>query len=177
MGQTQTTNTSPDPRTTEVLRALQRARGMVANVPPLNSAPAAARPSELPQRREVPADGGRSLQDVALERLASSVRRLETALVASTEKLTDFQRTQDRTVRELHQSVQGLKHRADVLAGWHAWGARRVAVWGAILALLVAGAVALTWRTHTVVLSTRAVLKQILDNQARTQAAKSERRR
>ncbi len=112
-----------------------------------------------------------------VERLASSVRFLETALVAATENLTAFQRGQDRTVRELRESVQDLKHQADVLAGWHAWGARRVTAWGAILALLVAGAVALSWRTNAVVLTTHAILEQILENQARAQAAKSGKRR
>lgn len=167
---------SPDPRAAEVLRALQRARGMVVNAAPLNSAPVAARSPELPPLREVPSNGGRASQDV-VERLASSVRFLETALVAATERLTDLQRSQDRTVRELHESVQGFKHQADVLAGWHAWGTRRVAAWGVILGLLVGAVVALSWRTRVVALSTHAVLEQILENQARAQAAKTEKRR
>jgi hypothetical protein len=112
-----------------------------------------------------------------VERLASSVRFLETALVAATEKLADFQRSQDRTAREFHEAVQGLRHHAAVLAGWHAWGTRRVTAWGVILGLLVGAGVALSWRTHVVALSTHAVLEQILENQARAQAAKSERRR
>jgi hypothetical protein len=166
MSETETANKRPDPRTTDVLRALQRARGMVAD---------AARSSELPPLHEVPSNGGRASQDV-LERLASSVRFLETALGAATEKLTDLQRSQDRAVRELHEAVQGLKHQADVLAGWHAWGTRRVAAWGLILGVLVGAAVALSWRTHAVALSTHAVLEQILENQARAQAAKIEKR-
>jgi hypothetical protein len=168
-------STNPDPRTAEVLRALQRARGMVANGGPQVSVPGASRtPETLP--RGLPANGGHSSQDV-LESLASSVRFLETALVNAGEKLSDFQRSQDRAVQELRASVQDLKHQADVLAGWYTWGARRVTTWGAILALLVAGAVALSWRTHAVAVNTHTVLQQILENQARTQAAKSGRRR
>jgi len=167
MRENETANKRPDPRTTEVLRALQRARGMVAD---------AARSSELPPLREVTTNGGRASQD-GVERLASSVRFLEAALVAATEKLTDFQRSQDRTVRELHEAVQGLKHQADVLAGWHAWGTRRVTAWGVVLGLLVGAGVALSWRTHVIALSTHAVLEQILENQARAQATKSEKRR
>jgi hypothetical protein len=176
MGETETASTSPDPRTAEVLRALQRARGMVANAGSLSSAPVAARSPELPPLREVASNGGRTSQDV-VESLASSVRFLETALVNATDKLADFQRSQERAVRELRESVQGLKHQADVLAGWYVWGARRVAAWGVILALLVAAAAALSWRARAVVLSTHAVLEQILENQARAQAAKSGRRR
>lgn len=176
MSESESANASPDPRTAEVLRALQRARGMVANAGHLDSAPAAARSPELPPLREVPSNGGGASQDV-VERLASSARFLETALVAATQKLTDFQRSQDRSVRELHEAVQGSKRQAAVLAGWHAWGTRRVAAWGVILGLLVSAAVALSWRTHAVALSTHAVLAQILENQARAQAAKSGKRR
>jgi hypothetical protein len=175
MSETETANTSPDPRTAEVLRALQRARGMVANAGPLSSAPVAARSPELPPLREVPSNGSRASQD--LKSLASSVRFLETALVTATQKVTDFHRSQDRAVRELRESMQGLKHQTDALAGRHARGARRVAAWGAILGLLVAAAVALSWRTHAVALSTHAVLEQILENQAQAQAARSGRRR
>jgi hypothetical protein len=102
MSETEATNTSPDPRTAEVLRALQRARGMVAN----------AEPHPL---RGVTSNGGPAAQDVA-ESLVSSARFLENALVNATEKLTELQRGQDRAVRELRESVQGLKHQADVLA-------------------------------------------------------------
>jgi hypothetical protein len=158
MSETETANTSPDPRTAEVLRALQRAKGMVANAGPLSLAPVAARSPELPPLREVPSNGGRTSQDV-VESLASSVRFLETALVTATEKLTDFHRSQDRAVRELRESMQGLKHQTDALAGRHARGARRVAAWGAILGLLVAAAVALSWRTHAVARSTHTVLE------------------
>jgi hypothetical protein len=167
MSEPETANKCPDPRTAEVLRALARARGMVAN---------AARSSELPPIREVPSNGGSASQDVA-ERLASSVRLLETAFVAATQKLTESQRSQDRSVCELREAVKDLKRQAAVLAGWHAWGTRRVAAWGVILGLLVGAAVALSWRTHAVALSTHAILEQILDNQARAQAAKSGKRR
>jgi len=172
MSEPEKANTSPDPRTAEVLRALQRARGMVASAP---------RSSDLSPLRELLSNEGRASQDVT-ERLASSVRFLETALVTATEKLADFQRSQDRTLRELHEAVQTLKHEADVLAGWHAWGTRRVAAWGLILGVVVGAAVALSWRTHAVALRTHAVLEQILENQVQAakiqaQAVKGGRRR
>jgi hypothetical protein len=160
-------STNLDSGTADVLRALQRARGMVATG-------ASRAPETVP--RAWPADGGPPSQEV-LETLASSVRFLETALVTASQKLSDFQRSQDRAVQELRGSVQDLKRQADVLGGGCAWGARRVATWGTILALLVAGGVALSWRTHAVAASTHAVLEQILENQARAQAAKSGKRR
>ncbi len=171
MSETDSPSTSPDPRTAEVLRALQRARVVVANAP-LNSAPVAARSPEPPALREVPANGGRPSQDVVVDRLASSVRFLEAALVAANDKLTEFQKSQDRTVRELQESVQGLKHQADMLAGWHAWRTRRVAAWRVILGVLIGAVVALSWQTRAVALRTHAVLEQILENQAHIQAAK-----
>jgi hypothetical protein len=167
MSEPEKASTNPDSRTAEVLRALQRARGMVAT--------GASRTPEIVPRAW-PADGGHASQEV-LETLASSVRFLETALVTASEKLSDFQRSQDRAVQELRGSVRDLEQQADVLAGWYAWGVRRVTTWGAILALLVVGAVALSWRTHAVAGSTHAVLEQILENQARAQAAKSGKRR
>jgi hypothetical protein len=120
----------------------------------------------------MPANGGRPSQDVVVDRLASSVRFLEAAIVAANDKLTEFQKSQDRAVRELHESVQGLKRQADVLAGWHAWRTRRVAASGVILGVLVGAAVALSWQTRAAALRTHAVLEQILENQAQLQAAK-----
>jgi hypothetical protein len=159
--------TNLDPRTADVLRALERARGMVAT--------GASRAPGI-VTRAWPADGGHPSQEV-LETLASSVRFLETALVTASEKLNDFQRSQDRAVQELRGSVRDLEQQADVLARWCSWGVRRVTTWGAVLALLAVGAVALSWRTHAVAASTHAVLEQILENQARAQAAKSGKRR
>ncbi len=161
MSEAKKTGASPDPRTAEVLRALERARGMVAS------------PDAL--LRPLAADG-HSPQDV-LETLATRVRFLETALATACEKLSDCQRTQDRAVQGLRESMQDLKHQADVLGGWYAWGGRRVTTWGAILALLAVGAVALSWRTYAVAISTHSVLEQILENQTRAQATKSGKRR
>ncbi len=176
MGEPEATNMNPDPRTAEVLRALQRARGTMANAGQVSSARVAAGSLEPHPLRGVPSNGGTAAQDVP-ESLVSSARFLENALVSATEKLTELQRGHDRAVRELRDSVQGLKCQADILASRHAWGVRRVSAWGIILGLLVAAAVALSWRTYTVALSTHAVLEQILENQARAQATKSGRRR
>ena len=91
MSEPENTSMNPDPRTAEVLRALQRARGMVASGRPLISVPGASRtPETLP--RASPANGGHASQEV-LESLASSVRFLETALVTAGEKLSDPSRS------------------------------------------------------------------------------------
>jgi hypothetical protein len=112
-----------------------------------------------------------------VQTLSATARILERTLVTTTEKLADFQRSQDRAVWELRESGQALKQQADVLADWYSWAVRRVAAWGLILGFLVAAAVALAWRTNTIAASTHAILEQILDNQARAKAVKSGRRR
>jgi hypothetical protein len=176
MSETEATNTSPDPRTAEVLRALQRARGMISSAGSLSSAPAPERSRELLALCEGRSTGGPAEKDL-VQTLSAAARILERALVTVTEKQADLQRGQDRAVWELRESLQALKQQADVLADWYAWAVRRVAAWGFILGLLVAGAVVLAWRTNSVAASTHAILEQILDNQARTQAVKSGNRR
>ncbi len=177
MGETETTDTRPDARTAEVLRALQRAKGTVANTP-LSSAPLEDRLPKAAAVECVPSrlNGGRPAQD-PMESVAASLRALEHALVTATAKLADVQRAQDGAVREIRGSVQGLKRHADVVASWSACSTRWVIAWGVILALLIVAVATLSWRTHEVVLNTDAVLEQILENQARGQASKSGKRR
>jgi hypothetical protein len=174
MSESESAHGSPDPRTAEVLRALQRARGMMSNAGSPSCAPDRSR-ALLPLREER-SNAGPAAQEL-VETMSATARLLERALVTATEKQVDLQRSQDRAIWELRESVQGLKHRADILAGSYAWAVRRVAAWGLILGLLVAAAVALSWRTNTIAASTHAIVVQILDNQARAQAVKSRKRR
>jgi hypothetical protein len=176
MSESESAHSSPDPRTAEVLRALQRARGMMPNAGSPSSAPGPERSPELPPPREELSNAGPAAQEL-VESMSATARILERALVAATEKQADVQRGQDRAVWELRQSTQGLKHQADVLADWYAWAVRRVATWGLLLGLLVGAAATLAWRANTIAASTHAILEQILDNQARAQAAKSGKRR
>ena len=55
--------------------------------------------------------------------------------------------------------------------------ALRVAAWAVVLALALAAGFALAWRAHVLAQSTHDVLQQILENQAKAQAAKSGKRR
>jgi uncharacterized protein YoxC len=174
MSETDTSNPSLDPRTAEVLRVVQRAKGMVANADPASSPPDSERSSALP--RGVHSTGAPADQEAA-QNLLLSWRALETALVTATKMLSDGQRSQDRTVQELRGSVQGLKQQADALAGRRARSVAHVAAWGVLLAILITAVAALSWRTQAVASSTHAILEQILDNQARAQAAKSGKRR
>ena len=54
---------------------------------------------------------------------------------------------------------------------------RQVATWGVVLAVVLAGGIALAWRAHTLARSTHDILQQILENQTKAQAAKATKRR
>jgi len=175
MGEMESTNPIPDPRTAEVLRVLQRAKGTVnAELGPTLRPPDLV--DGLAMLREALSNRNAGVQE-AVQGLASSVRALEGVLATSTEKAAEFQRGQERGVREQRDSVLGLRHRVDALAVRQAWCARLVVAGGLVLGLLFAGVVMLSWRTRAVALDTHAVLVQILANQARLQAAKSGKRR
>ncbi len=172
MSETESTNAIPDPRTAEVLRVVQRAKGTVS----AELAPTFRPPDLAVMLREALSNRNAGLQE-GVESLASTVRGLEGVLVTSAEKAAEFQRGQERSLRELRDSVQGLKRQVDVVAGRQGWWARLVVAGGLILGLLFGGVITLCWRTRAVALDTHAVLVQILDNQARLQAAKSGKRR
>src|SRR6266704_866553 len=104
------TTWSLDPRTAEVLRALDRAKGTIVKTTPVTEETAKS--------------------------LASSARILERVVVVPSEKLADLQRGQEIAVTELRESVHGLTRQTDALAAWRAWWTRQVAVWGLVLALL-----------------------------------------
>jgi len=175
MSQTQSTNRIPDPRTAEVLRVVQRAKGTVnAELAPQLRIPDLA--DGLVMLREALSNRNAGVQE-GVQSLVSSVRVLEGVLATSTEKAAESQRGQERSLRELRDSVQGLRQQVDTLARRQAWWATLVLAAGLILGLLFAGVLTLTWRTRAVALDTHAVLVQILENQARLQAVKSGKRR
>jgi Na+(H+)/acetate symporter ActP len=144
---------SLDPRTAEVLRFLDRARGTLAKTQPNLTIEATA------------------------ESLDSTARVLERVVAVAGERLADFQRGQDGAVRELRVSVDGLIRQADVLAASRRWWTKQVAAWAVVLTLSVAAGVALAWRAHALAQSTHDILQQILENQTRAQAPKGGKRR
>ena len=175
MSDTESTNAIPDLRTADVLRVVQRAKGTVeAELAPTLRAPDVAH--GLVMLREALANRNAGVQE-GVQGLVSSVRALEGVLTTSTAKAAEFQRGQERSLSELRDSVQGLRHQVDTLARRQAWWARLVVAGGLIIGLLFAGVLTLSWRTRVVALDTHAVLVQILENQARLQAAKGGKRR
>jgi len=153
----------PDARTAEVLRALHRAKGTVMGTDVPTSSPST----------ETLAWELRALR----ERLASCTGILERAVIVPSEKLADFQRSQDGAVRELREALHGLTRQTDVLPAWRAWWARGAAAWGLVLVVLFGVGVGLAWRAHTLAQSTHDILAQILANQESAQAAKAGKRR
>jgi hypothetical protein len=142
-----------DPRAAEVLRFLDRARGTIAKTQPILTVEATA------------------------ESLESTARVLERVVAVAGERLADFQRGQDGAVRELRVSVDRLIRQADLSASWRAWWMRQVATWGVVLAVVLAGGIALAWRAHTLAQSTHDILQQILENQTKAQTSAATKRR
>src|SRR5437867_534064 len=168
---------SLDPRTAEVLRSLDRAKGTIARMEVPTSSPSAANLArELRALREGLSQTTPNIEATA-QSLDSSARALERVVAVAGERLTDFQRGQDGAVSELRVSVDRLIRQADALAAWRAWWTRRVATWAVVLALVFAAGIALAWRAHAVAQSTHDILQQILENQTKAQAAKSGKRR
>lgn len=115
--------------------------------------------------------------EATAQSLDSTARLMEGVVAVAAERLADFQRGQDRAVRELHESVDRLIRQGDVLAAWRARWKRQVATWSLVLALVFAAGIALAWRAHATALSTHDILQQILENQTKAQAAKGGKRR
>ena len=117
---------SLDPRTAEVLRALHRAKGTVVRADLPTSFPSAAELAyDLRALREALSKTTPVTEETA-QSLASSARVLERVVVVPPERLADLQRGQESAVRELRESVNGLKHQAEALAAWRAWWTRQV---------------------------------------------------
>jgi hypothetical protein len=168
---------SLDPRTTEVLRSLDRAKGTIAKTEVPTSSPSAANLArELRALREGLSQTSPNIEATA-QSLDSTARVLERGVAVGGERLADFQRAQDRAVRELRESVDRLIRQADVLAAWRVGWTRQVVTWGIALALVLASGIALAWRAHALAQSTHDILQQILENQTKAQAAKATKRR
>ena len=164
---------SLDPRTAEVLRALDRAKGTIVKTALPTSFPSAANlVRDLRALREVLATTTPITEETA-QSLASSARILERVVVVPSDKLADLQRGQEIAVTELRESVHGLTRQADALAAWRAWWTRQVAVWCVVLALLFTAGMALLWRAHSLAQTTHDILEQILENQSQAKAAKA----
>jgi hypothetical protein len=168
---------SPDARTAEVLRALDRAKGTIGGSEvPTDCSSTGALFWEL---RALVASLARTTPVVedAAKRLASCAGQLERAMVVPREKLAEFQRTQNGAYRELRESAQALERQADVLATWRTWWTRLVVAWTLFLMSLFGAALGLAWRAHTLAQSTHDILEQILENQTKAHAAPAGKRR
>jgi len=168
---------SLDPRTAEVLRSLDRAKGTIAKTEVPTASPSAANLArELRALREGLAQTSPNIEATA-QSLDSTARVLERAVTMAAERLADFQRGHEGSVRELRVSVDRLIRQADVLGAWRAWWMRRVATWAVVLALVLGAGMVLAWRAHALAQSTHDILQQILENQTKAQPAKGGKRR
>jgi hypothetical protein len=168
---------SLDPRTAEVLRSLDRAKGTLARMEVPPTSPLAVNlDRELRAPREGLSQTSPNIEATA-QSLDSTARVLERVVTMAGERLSGFQRGQDSAVRELRVSVDRLIRQADVLAAWRTWWMRQMVTWGMVLALVLAAGIALAWRAHAVAQSTHDILQQILENQTKAQAAKGGKRR
>jgi hypothetical protein len=167
----------PDARTAEVLRALHRAKGTIAEPDtPTSSRSMETLGWEVCSLREWLSKTSPIVEDAA-RRLATTAAIFERAVLVPSEKLDNFQRSHDAAVREVREAVHALKRQADSLASWRAWWARHVAAFCLTIALLLAGGIGLAWKAHTLAKRTHDMLAQILANQESAQAAKAGKRR
>jgi len=170
MSESQDVFTTSDRRAAEVLRVLERARGNVGapDVPTLRM----VEPAKGETAVRLVLSTADHAAEAAAESLVTSARALESVVVPATQRLADLQRTEERILRELSESVQALRRQTEVLVAWRACLGSHVAGWGLILALLASTGIAIAWRSREVALRTQGVLEQILENQAQLQAAK-----
>jgi len=166
-----------DPRTAEVLRSLDRAKGTIARMEVPTAAPSVADLArEMRALREGLSQTTPNIE-ATTQSLDSTARALERVVALAGERLADFQRGRDGAVSELRVSVDRLIRQADVLAAWRAWWTRQVATWAVVLTLVLAAGIAFAWRAYAVAQSTHDILQQILENQTKAQAAKATKRR
>ena len=118
-----------DPRTAEVLRSLDRAKGTIAKTEvPSSSASAVNLARELRALREGLSQTTPNIE-AAAQSLDSTARVLERVVTIASERLAQFQRGQDGGVSELRVSVDRLVRQADLLVAWRAWWTRQVVTW------------------------------------------------
>ncbi len=166
-----------DPRTAEVLRALERARGILIDskglgASRLSEGAAAVLVHDVRLLREALSKAALLPGEMA-ERLAASTRALERSLSAPSAALTDLQRRYECLARELGESAQRQRREEDRIGAWYGWWRRRLAAWTLVLGALLVVAGALAWRAHSLAQSTHDILQQILENQAKAQSAPS----
>src|SRR5262249_17117146 len=168
---------SADAQTAEVLRALDRAKGTIAGTDVLTGC--SSTDALLWELRALVAWLSRTTPVVedAAKRLASCAGQLERALVVPSEKLAEFQRTQNGAFRELRESAQGLERQADVLATWRTWWTRLIAASVLVVMSLFGATLGLAWRARALAQSTHDILEQILENQTKAHAAPAGKRR
>jgi hypothetical protein len=166
----------PDARTAEVLRALHRAKGTIAEPdPPTSSRSMETLGWELRSLREWLSRTSPIVEE-ATRRLVATAAVFERAVLVPSEKLDSFQRSHDGAVRDLREAVHALKRQVDALAAWRAWWATNVAAFCLVITLLLAGGIGLAWRAHALTKSTHDILGQILENQEWARAHKAGRR-
>src|SRR5258706_7401120 len=118
---------SLDPRTAEVLRSLDRAKGTIARMEVPTAAPSAANLArELRALREGLSQTTPNTE-AAAQSLDSAARVLERVVTMAGERLADFQRGQDGAVSELRVSVDRLIRQADSLVALRGWWTTQVA--------------------------------------------------
>jgi hypothetical protein len=169
-----------DPKTAEVLRALQRARETTtpttrdddeilrAMVRAIVQAELRVVDEKVSQTTLVP--------DETVQRLSSSAQALEQSIGASNRNLFEFQRRQDAGMSGLDCATKDLRQEVAKLRAFESWWRRELVAWRLVLAFLFVVAGALAWRTHSVARETNETLLQILQNQAKAQSAKGAKR-
>jgi len=166
-----------DPRTAEVLRGLERARGTLIDSKSLGASrlsegAAAILVHEIRLLREALSKATLLPGEMA-ERMAAGTRALERSLSAPRAALTELQRRYECLASELGESAQRQWRAEDRIGAWHAWWRRRLAAWALVLGALLVVVGALAWRAHSLAQSTHDILQQILENQAKAQSAPS----
>jgi hypothetical protein len=160
-----------------VLRALDRAKGTIGGTElPIGWPSTEALVWELRGLGAWLSRTSPVVEDAA-KRLASCAGTLERAVGVPSERLAEFQRSQNGALRELRECAHGLERQADVLAAWRTWWTRFVAGWGLVVMALFGAALGLAWRAHALAQSTHSILEQILENQTKPHAAPTGKRR
>jgi hypothetical protein len=166
-----------DARTTEVLRALRRAKGTLGGPEVATSFPSAETMVWELQALTTRLERTSPVIEDLTKRLAACAGMLERVVLVSSEELGHFQRRQDDLVRKLRESAHGLKLAGEGLTTSRAWWTKHVCGWTLVLMVLLGAALGLAGRAYTQAQSTHDILEQILANQAKAQAAPAGKRR
>ena len=143
-----TTASAADPRTAEVLRALERARGTIAQ----SDGPTVDLRSES-----------------LLEALTSEV-------VALREERSRAASSADEITRRFADSTRSLERQAGVVAARLNQQRKQIAILSVVLLFLLLAGGPYLWDAHRLAQGTHDILQQILENQTKAQSAKGARR-